>query len=122
MRYLQPERFRLHVHYLEAIRRSDDITIDSTTSVKQRGKGRFTRKPAESQVFSSKTVPRKHCIVSPIVSEEGDEESKTKKEHVETFAKELLVMTSDEASFKNRRLPKESLHSVNTNKHHKGTN
>ncbi|CAN6853112.1 unnamed protein product [Brassica oleracea] len=107
----------------EAIQRSDDITIDSTASVKQRrgkglvlidtdqktddsatSRGRFTRNPTESQLFSVKTVPRKHCIVSPSVSEEGDEESETKK-HVETFAKEL-VMTSDEASFKNRRLPK----------------
>ncbi|KAG2313522.1 hypothetical protein Bca52824_025079 [Brassica carinata] len=104
----------------EAIQRSNDITIDSTASVKQRrGKCPVSvdtdqktddsatskrNQPTESQVFSGKTVPRKHCIVSPSVSEEGDEESKTKK-HVETFAKEL-VMTSDEASFKNRRLPK----------------
>ncbi|XP_024007484.1 uncharacterized protein LOC18009413 isoform X2 [Eutrema salsugineum] len=106
----------------EAIQRSDDITIDSTASVKRRGKGpilmdtdqrtddsatskgRFSRKPTESQIFSGKTVPRKHCIVSPSVSEDGDKDSKPKK-HVETFAKEL-VMTSDEASFKNRRLPK----------------
>ncbi|XP_019093842.1 PREDICTED: uncharacterized protein LOC104751678 [Camelina sativa] len=107
----------------EAIQRSDDITIDSTVSVKRRGKGpmlmdtdqktddsatsksRFSRKPTERQIFSGKTVPRKHCIVSPSVSEDGDKGSKPKKQHVETFAKEL-VMTSDEASFKNRRLPK----------------
>ncbi|CAH2067762.1 unnamed protein product [Thlaspi arvense] len=107
----------------EAIQRSDDITIDSTASVKRRGKGpilmdtdqktddsatskgRYSRKPTESQIFSGKTVPRKHCIVSPSVSEDGDKDSKPKKQHVETFAKEL-VMTSDEASFKNRRLPK----------------
>ncbi|XP_056850053.1 uncharacterized protein LOC108842567 isoform X2 [Raphanus sativus] len=106
----------------EAIQRSDDITIDSTASVKRRRRGKCPvlmdtdqksddsatskgrKQPTESQVFSGKTVPRKHCIVSPSVSEEGDEESEPKK-HVETFAKEL-VMTSDEASFKNRRLPK----------------
>ncbi|CAE5964495.1 unnamed protein product [Arabidopsis arenosa] len=106
----------------EAIQRSDDITIDSTVTDKRRGKGpilmdtdqktddsatsksRFSRKPTERQILSGKTVPRKHCIVSPSVSEDGDNGSKPKK-HVETFAKEL-VMTSDEASFKNRRLPK----------------
>ncbi|KFK42174.1 hypothetical protein AALP_AA2G220700 [Arabis alpina] len=106
----------------EAIQRSDDITIDSTASVKLRGKGpismdtdqktddsatsksRLSRKLTERQILSGKTVPRKHCIVSPSVSEDGDKDSKPKK-HVETFAKEL-VMTSDEASFKNRRLPK----------------
>uniref|UniRef100_A0A1J3GMS1 Protein Jade-3 n=1 Tax=Noccaea caerulescens TaxID=107243 RepID=A0A1J3GMS1_NOCCA len=104
--------------------RSDDVTIDSTVSGKRRGKGpmlmdsdqktddsatsmgRLSRKPTtERQVLSGKTVPRKHCIVSPSVSEDGDQDSKPKKQHVETFAKEL-VMTSDEASFKNRRLPK----------------
>ncbi|KAF8103569.1 hypothetical protein N665_0188s0497 [Sinapis alba] len=110
----------------EAIQRSDDITIDSTASVKQQrrgkgpvlmdsdqktddsatSKGRFSRKPpTESQKFSGKTVPRKHCIVSPSVSEDGDEEGSKPKKNVETFAKEI-VMTSDEASFKNRRLPK----------------
>ncbi|KAL1214298.1 histone H3-lysine(4) N-trimethyltransferase ATX1 [Cardamine amara subsp. amara] len=107
----------------EAIQRSDDITIDSTASVKRRGKGpilmdtdqktddsatsksRFSRKPTERQILSGKTVPRKHCIVSPSVSDDGDKGSRPKKQHVETFAKEL-VMTSDEASFKNRRLPK----------------
>ncbi|CAD5317497.1 unnamed protein product [Arabidopsis thaliana] len=106
----------------EAIQRSDDITIDSTVTDKRRGKGpllmdtdqktddsatsksRFSRKLTERQILSGKTVPRKHCIVSPSVSEDGDNGSKPKK-HVETFAKEL-VMTSDEASFKNRRLPK----------------
>ncbi|CAD5317496.1 unnamed protein product [Arabidopsis thaliana] len=107
----------------EAIQRSDDITIDSTVTDKRRGKGpllmdtdqktddsatsksRFSRKLTERQILSGKTVPRKHCIVSPSVSEDGDNGSKPKKQHVETFAKEL-VMTSDEASFKNRRLPK----------------
>nr|VDD64743.1 unnamed protein product [Brassica oleracea] len=102
----------------EAIQRSDDITIDSTASVKQRrGKGPIAMdtdqktddsatSKGRSKILSGKTVPRKHCIVSPSVSEDGDEEgSKPKKQHVETFAKEI-VMTSDEASFKNRRLPK----------------
>ncbi|XP_056850425.1 uncharacterized protein LOC108824486 isoform X1 [Raphanus sativus] len=101
----------------EAIQRSDDITIDSTASVKLRGKGPIamdtdqktddsaTSKGSRSKVFSGKTVPRKHCIVSPSVSEDEDEGSKPKKQNVETFAKEI-VMTSDEASFKNRRLPK----------------
>ncbi|KAJ4867329.1 PHD finger family protein [Raphanus sativus] len=101
----------------EAIQRSDDITIDSTASVKLRGKGPIamdtdqktddsaTSKGSRSKVFSGKTVPRKHCIVSPSVSEDGDEEGSKPKKNVETFAKEI-VMTSDEASFKNRRLPK----------------
>ncbi|XP_009106421.1 uncharacterized protein LOC103832208 isoform X2 [Brassica rapa] len=101
----------------EAIQRSDDITIDSTASVKQRrGKGPIAMdtdqktddsatSKGRSKVLSGKTVPRKHCIVSPSVSEDGDEEGSKPKKHVETFAKEI-VMTSDEASFKNRRLPK----------------
>ncbi|CAN8240295.1 unnamed protein product [Cochlearia groenlandica] len=107
----------------EAIQRSDDITIDSTASGKRRGKGpmlmdtdqktddsatskgRFSRKLTERQILAGKTVPRKHCIVSPSVSEDGEKGGSKPKKHVETFAKEL-VMTSDEASFKNRRLPK----------------
>ncbi|XP_048592307.1 uncharacterized protein LOC106400322 isoform X2 [Brassica napus] len=101
----------------EAIQRSDDITIDSTASVKQRrGKGPIAMdsdqktddsatSKGRSKILSGKTVPRKHCIVSPSVSEDGDEEGSKPKKHVETFAKEI-VMTSDEASFKNRRLPK----------------
>ncbi|XP_019058104.1 PREDICTED: uncharacterized protein LOC104813639 isoform X3 [Tarenaya hassleriana] len=102
----------------EAIQRSDDVTIDSTLSVKRRGKGpilmdldqknddsvtsktRFSRKPTERKTLSGKTIPRRHYIVSPTVSGDG----KPKKE-VETFAKEM-VMTSDEATMKNRRLPK----------------
>lgn len=81
----------------EAIQRSDDITIDSTVSVKRRGKGpilmdtdqktddsatsksRLSRKLTERQILSGKTVPRKHCIVSPSVSEDGDKGSKPKK-------------------------------------------
>ncbi|KAL0702080.1 hypothetical protein Bca4012_058202 [Brassica carinata] len=100
----------------EAVQRSDDITIDSTASVKLRGKGPISMdtdqktddsatSKGRSKIFSGKTVPRKHCIVSPSVSEDGDEEGSKPKKNVETFAKEI-VMTSDEASFKNRRLPK----------------
>ncbi|ANM58694.1 PHD finger family protein [Arabidopsis thaliana] len=81
----------------EAIQRSDDITIDSTVTDKRRGKGpllmdtdqktddsatsksRFSRKLTERQILSGKTVPRKHCIVSPSVSEDGDNGSKPKK-------------------------------------------
>ncbi|KAH0920340.1 hypothetical protein HID58_028000 [Brassica napus] len=76
----------------EAIQRSDDITIDSTASVKQRrGKGPIAMdsdqktddsatSKGRSKILSGKTVPRKHCIVSPSVSEDGDEEgSKPKK-------------------------------------------
>ncbi|XP_010521226.1 PREDICTED: uncharacterized protein LOC104800176 isoform X2 [Tarenaya hassleriana] len=106
----------------EAIQRSDDVTIDSTLSVKRRGKGpvltdldqktddsvtsksRFSRKPTEGERLSGKAIPRRHCIVSPSGPEDGERGSKPKKQ-VETFAKEL-VMTSDEASMKNRRLPK----------------
>ncbi|KAG5405188.1 hypothetical protein IGI04_011307 [Brassica rapa subsp. trilocularis] len=39
MRYLLPEGFTLHVKYWEAMQSSDDININSTTSVKRRGKG-----------------------------------------------------------------------------------
>ncbi|KAJ0241475.1 PHD finger family protein [Hirschfeldia incana] len=75
----------------EAIQRSDDITIDSTASVKLRGKGPIAMdsdqktddsatSKGRSKILSGKTVPRKHCIVSPSVSEDGDEEgSKPKK-------------------------------------------
>ncbi|XP_057974832.1 uncharacterized protein LOC131162404 [Malania oleifera] len=106
----------------EAIQRSDDVTVDSTVSSKHRIKlpismdtdqktddssasqHLFIRKP-ERPLFSGKQIPRRNSsIASQNLSDDGERWSKHRK-HTETFQKEL-VMTSDQASMKNQRLPK----------------
>ncbi|KAJ6352814.1 hypothetical protein OIU76_001931 [Salix suchowensis] len=104
-----------------AVQRSDDVTVDSTISVKHRIKvtstmdtdqktddsstsqNHFTPKPSERMPFAGKQIPQRPSSTSHNISEEGEWSSKSK--HYETFEKEL-VMTSDEASMKNQKLPK----------------
>ncbi|KAK9270103.1 hypothetical protein L1049_025677 [Liquidambar formosana] len=107
----------------EAIQRSDDITVDSTVSVKRHMKlpgtmdndqktddsstsqHHFSRKPSEKMPFSGKKIPqRSSSVASRNLSDDGEKRSKPRK-HTETFEKEL-VMTSDQASVRNQRLPK----------------
>ncbi|KAE8077390.1 hypothetical protein FH972_015958 [Carpinus fangiana] len=107
----------------DAIQRSDDITVDSTVSVKHRIKVPVSmdadqktdddsstsqiflaRKLTERAQFSGKQIPHRPSVASPNLSDEGGWRSKSRK-HAETFEKEL-VMTSDQASMKNMRLPK----------------
>ncbi|XP_062101492.1 uncharacterized protein LOC133807282 isoform X2 [Humulus lupulus] len=104
----------------EAIQRSDDITVDSTISVKHRSKvsgtmddqrteddcttshNHLTRNHMERPQFSGKQIPHRPSVASNLV-DDGGWRSKLKKQ--ETFGKEL-VMTSDQANVKNMRLPK----------------
>ncbi|KAK0576925.1 hypothetical protein LWI29_025450 [Acer saccharum] len=104
----------------EAVQRSDDVTVDST-AVKQRIKvpvpmdadqktddsstsqNLFTQKASERMLFSGKQIPHRP-LLSQSLSNEEEWSSKARKQR-ETFEKEM-VMTSDEASLKNRKLPK----------------
>lgn len=107
----------------EAVQRSDDITVDSTISGKHciklpvsmdsdqktddssTSQHLCTRKPSERTSFCGKQIPlRPSSVASRNVSGEVEKRSKSRK-HTETFEKEL-VMTSDQASVKNQRLPK----------------
>lgn len=107
----------------EAIQRSDDITVDSTVAGKRRIKfpvpmdndqktddsstsqQLFTTKPSDRASFSGKQIPhRPSSVASWSYSGDGEKQSKYRK-HTETFEKEL-VMTSDQASMRNQRLPK----------------
>ncbi|KAK7311584.1 hypothetical protein RJT34_09826 [Clitoria ternatea] len=108
----------------EAVQRSDDVTVDSSVSPKNRVRVAVSmdtdpkldddcstsqshynhnHKVPERMQFSGKQIPRK-AAGSRNISDEGGWRSKSRK-HTETFGKEL-VMTSDEASMKNSRLPK----------------
>ncbi|XP_043712200.1 uncharacterized protein LOC122660988 isoform X2 [Telopea speciosissima] len=109
--------------FSEAFQRSDDVSVDSTVS----GKRRFTipmpmdmdqqtnesltsqrsaaRLVTESLPFSGKQLPnRPVSIASRNLTDDVERKSKLRK-HTETFQKEL-VMTSDQASVQNQRLPK----------------
>ncbi|KAL4272194.1 hypothetical protein GQ457_13G010190 [Hibiscus cannabinus] len=97
--------------------RSDDVTVDSTLSVKHQAKAPvpvdnyqriddsstsqslLVRKP-----FSGKQIPHRYSLAARNALVNAELNSKSRKP-VETFEKEL-VMTSDEASMKNSRLPK----------------
>nr|XP_016470132.1 PREDICTED: uncharacterized protein LOC107792434 isoform X1 [Nicotiana tabacum] len=103
----------------ETIQRSDDITVDSAVAGKRRIKfpvpmdndqktddssispNPVTQKPAQRASFSGKQIP---CRASCNSTDDGDKRLSYRK-HMETFEKEL-VMTSDQASMKNQRLPK----------------
>lgn len=106
-----------------AIQRSDDITVDSTVCVNHNMKQLpgsmeidqktddsstshiFTRKPTEKMPFSGKQIPhRTSSVASQNLSDDAEKRAKARK-HTETFEKEL-IMTSDQASMKNQRLPK----------------
>ncbi|XWS25217.1 hypothetical protein CRYUN_Cryun27aG0050700 [Craigia yunnanensis] len=102
--------------------RSDDVTVDSTISVKHRVKvpvpmdndqrtddsstsqSLSVRKPKERVPFSGKEIPHRYSLASRNSLDNAEWNSKLRKP-IETFEKEL-VMTSDEASMKNSRLPK----------------
>lgn len=107
----------------EAIQRSDDVTVDSSVSSKQRIKvpismdndqktgdsstsqHLFVRKPTERASFSGKQIPHRFSsVASQNLSDDGEKKLKPRK-YTETFQKEL-VMTSDQATMKNQRLPK----------------
>ncbi|KAK8705471.1 hypothetical protein V6N13_049073 [Hibiscus sabdariffa] len=97
--------------------RSDDVTVDSTLSVKHQAKvavpvdnyqriddsstsqSLFVWKP-----FSGKQIPHRYSLAARNALVNAELNSKFRKP-IETFEKEL-VMTSDEASMKNSRLPK----------------
>ncbi|KAE8704410.1 PHD finger family protein, putative isoform 2 [Hibiscus syriacus] len=102
--------------------RSDDVTVDSTLSVKRQAKvpvpvdnsqrtdgsstsqSLFVRKPTERVPFSGKQIPHRYSLASRNALVNAEWNLKSRKP-IETFEKEL-VMTSDEASMKNSRLPK----------------
>ncbi|XP_022747157.1 uncharacterized protein LOC111296845 isoform X2 [Durio zibethinus] len=102
--------------------RSDDVTVDSTLSVKHRVKvpvpmdndqrtddsstsqSLFVQKQTERVPFSGKQIPHRYSLASRNGLDNAEWNSKSRKP-IETFEKEL-VMTSDEASMKNSRLPK----------------
>ncbi|CAA3029739.1 histone-lysine n-methyltransferase atx1 [Olea europaea subsp. europaea] len=106
----------------EIVQIADDMTVDSTTSGKRRVKlsvstdndgktddsstsqNLSTPKPIERISFSGKQIPQRLSVASRNVSDDTEKRSKYRK-HTETLAKEL-VMTSDQASMKNQRLPK----------------
>ncbi|CAL5202912.1 unnamed protein product [Lathyrus oleraceus] len=109
----------------EALQRSDDVTVDSSVSAKHRvrvavsmdtdpkldddcstSQSQYNHKIPEKMQFSGKQIPRRASATSRNISEEDVWRTKSRKlQTTETFGKEL-VMTSDEASMKNSRLPK----------------
>ncbi|RWR84172.1 zinc finger protein [Cinnamomum micranthum f. kanehirae] len=107
----------------ETMQRSDDITEDSTVSGTCRltlpmhmgidgkpddsstSKRPCTRKPTYRLHLSGKQLPHRPApIASQNIANNRDKRSKSKK-YTETFQKEV-VMTSDQASVQNQRLPK----------------
>ncbi|EHA8586448.1 hypothetical protein COCNU_scaffold000407G000020 [Cocos nucifera] len=109
--------------YSGTIQRSDDITVDSTVSGKRsfrislhdRATDGSTEDSSTSQLstkrklagrasYAGKQLPNRSASIAFHNSEDGEKRSKTRK-HKETFQKEI-VMTSDQASMQNQRLPK----------------
>ncbi|XP_055959987.1 uncharacterized protein LOC126665739 isoform X2 [Mercurialis annua] len=104
----------------DAMQRSDDVTVDSNISVLHRVKvtmdtdqktddsstsqSLFNRKPMERTTFAGKQIPHRASLALRNPLDDGEWSSITRK-HFETFEKEL-VMTSDQASMKNQKLPK----------------
>ncbi|KAL3845575.1 hypothetical protein ACJIZ3_002978 [Penstemon smallii] len=105
----------------ETVQRSDDITVDSTVAGKRRVKipmsmendqktddsstsqNLYTLKPIERVSSSGKQIQRVSGASQNIL-EDLETRSKYRKQ-TETFEKEL-IMTSDQATMKNQRLPK----------------
>ncbi|KAK9713812.1 hypothetical protein RND81_06G052700 [Saponaria officinalis] len=105
----------------EAMQKSDDITADSALSSKRcirfplniyidrkaddsSASPRIsTPKPTERVLFAGKQIPVRATLTSGKFSDSGEKLKCIK--NTETFEKEL-VMTSDQASLRNRRLPK----------------
>ncbi|KAF6155503.1 hypothetical protein GIB67_017858 [Kingdonia uniflora] len=104
----------------EAIQRSDDITVDSAISGKRRPipmdidqktddssttqHPSWSTNPTHREPCSGKQLLHRPLSDSRDLPEDATARSKSRK-HMETFSKEL-VMTSDQASLKNQRLPK----------------
>ncbi|KAL2231942.1 UNVERIFIED_CONTAM: histone H3-lysine(4) N-trimethyltransferase ATX1 [Sesamum indicum] len=106
----------------DMVQRSDDITVDSAVAGKRRVKlpmsvendqrtddsstsqNLYTLKPMERVSFSGKQIPQRLSAASRNLSDDLEKRTKYRK-HTETFEKEL-IMTSDQASMKNQRLPK----------------
>uniref|UniRef100_A0A803M586 PHD finger family protein n=1 Tax=Chenopodium quinoa TaxID=63459 RepID=A0A803M586_CHEQI len=105
----------------DAMQRSDDITVDSALSTKRRIRlplsidndkktevsstsRHHVPKPPDRGSFAGKQIPVRAALASRDFSQSMDNSLNSRK-HLETFEKEL-VMTSDQASLKNRRLPK----------------
>lgn len=106
----------------DAMQRSDDITVDSALSTKrcirlppsidndQKTEDSSTShhipapKPSDRVSFAGKQIPVRAALASRNFSQ-SEENTLNSRKHIETFEKEL-VMTSDQASMKNRRLPK----------------
>uniref|UniRef100_J3LHG5 PHD-type domain-containing protein n=1 Tax=Oryza brachyantha TaxID=4533 RepID=J3LHG5_ORYBR len=108
--------------YSSTMQRSDDVTVDSTISGKKairfslsnrdaeintadssRTLISFKRKLSERGSLAGKQLPQRP--VTSLQKLEGGEKKTKDKKHRETFQKEL-VMTSDQASTQNQRLPK----------------
>ncbi|KAK7275707.1 hypothetical protein RIF29_16829 [Crotalaria pallida] len=106
----------------EVVQRSDDVTVDSSVSDKHRVRvtvsmdtdskldddcstshSDYNHKTAERVKYSGKQIPHRASAISHNLDDDGWRSNSRK--HAETFGKEL-VMTSDEASMKNSRLPK----------------
>ncbi|KAJ0980991.1 hypothetical protein J5N97_009246 [Dioscorea zingiberensis] len=111
--------------YSGTIQRSDDVTVDSMVSGRRvlrlplrrdiEGKTDDSstsplplppvkRKLSDRAAFSTKQLPHRPTSVALRNSKEEEQKSKARK-HADVFQKEL-VMTSDEASMQNQRLPK----------------
>ncbi|GAB4844853.1 hypothetical protein Ancab_038244 [Ancistrocladus abbreviatus] len=106
----------------EAMQKSDDITVDSALSVRRHIKLPVsvdtdrktddsstsqllpTPKPMDRVSFAGKKIPYRASLAYHNISDSGEKRLKSRK-HTETFEKEL-IMTSDQASMKNQRLPK----------------
>ncbi|XP_068641304.1 uncharacterized protein [Aristolochia californica] len=106
----------------EAVQQSDDITVDSMVSRKRRvgfpqldfdrktedsstSQRAYTRRPMERISSSGKQLLHRPASVKTRHSGSDGEKMTKSRKHTETFQKEM-VMTSDEASLQNQRLPK----------------
>ncbi|KAG1366994.1 hypothetical protein COCNU_13G007840 [Cocos nucifera] len=110
--------------YSGTIQRSDEVTVDSTVSgkctirlslhnrdVDQSTEDSSTsqlstkRKLADRASCAGKQLPNRSASMAFFNSEEDNKKMSRTRKHTETFQKEL-VMTSDQASMQNQRLPK----------------
>ncbi|XP_073105520.1 uncharacterized protein [Elaeis guineensis] len=110
--------------YSGPIQQSDEVTVDSTVSGKctfrlslhNRDVDRSTedsstsqlstkRKLADRASCAGKQLPSRSASMAFFNTEEDEEKRSRTRKHTETFQKEL-VMTSDQASMQNQRLPK----------------
>lgn len=106
----------------EAMQRSEDVTVDSAISANHRvtlpvpmepdqktddsstSQQLDIRNPHDRPLFSGKQLPHRPASFASW-NPSDDEEKRKLRKHTETFQKEL-VMTSDQASVQNQRLPK----------------